>query len=226
MEPLFDLSQEYDSMLNKGIKLSGEDKFYFIKGRLNEIKTVLPKNFAPEKILDFGCGIGDTSNYLSQLFPSAKITGVDIAQEALKYAAQKYNKPNLIFKPLSELPLHQNFDLCYVNGVFHHINTDKRAEALSLIYQSLKPKGYFAFCENNPLNPATKMVMKRIPFDKDAVLIKHRSARVMLKEVGFSKLFETRFLFYFPKMLGFLRFTEKALKKIPLGAQYIIVAQK
>ncbi len=40
-EDLFDLSEEYETMLNEGIGLSGEDMFFFIDGRLAALKAFL-----------------------------------------------------------------------------------------------------------------------------------------------------------------------------------------
>ena len=117
------------------------------------------------------------------------------------------------------------FDLCYTNGVFHHIPPDQRTKALSSIYNSMKLGGYFCFFENNPFNPGTRYVMNKVPFDKDAVTIKYKEGIKMLETSGFKAL-NTDFLFYFPKSLGFLRFIESSLEKLPLGGQYHIFTQK
>jgi SAM-dependent methyltransferase len=73
-------------MLGGSIQLSGEDQFYFIERRLRDLVTRLPNGFSPRRILDFGCGIGATSSYLSQLFPLAEILGMDTAAQAIQYA--------------------------------------------------------------------------------------------------------------------------------------------
>ena len=119
------------------------------------------------------------------------------------------------------------FDLCYVNGVFHHIPADKRDGVLKTIFRALSPGGYLALFENNPLNPGTLMVMRRIPFDRDAEPIKPGAARRMLREAGFEiPRRRTRFLFYFPRQVAFLRFVEPRLVHLPLGAQYHCLARK
>lgn len=225
MNNLFDLSQEYDSMLNEGLKISGEDKEYFIRGRIEDLKKRLPENFSVKKILDFGCGIGDATAILKEYFKDAEITGTDLSIEALKYAEKKYPNPFIKFIHLSEIPS-DYFDLVYVNGVFHHIEPHNRIEALKSIHSSLTTNGIFAFFENNPWNPGTKIIMKRIPFDADAQTINPLKADKLLKLAGFKKIISIRYLFYFPKMLSFLRFTEKILARLPLGAQYQIIAQK
>ena len=62
-EPLFDLAAEYDAMLNQGLSLTGEGKRFFLDGRVRDIQAQL--GAPPRRILDFGCGTGDTSAYLA-----------------------------------------------------------------------------------------------------------------------------------------------------------------
>jgi hypothetical protein len=50
-------------------------------------------------------------------------------------------------------------------------------------------------------------------------------ARQLLRTAGFSIL-STRFLFVFPRMLSWMRGFEALLSPIPLGGQYVILAQR
>lgn len=225
MSDLFDLSKEYDSMLNQGLKVSGEEKEFFIHGRVQDLKKNIPENITIKKILDFGCGIGDATMILKQYFKDAEVMGTDLSTEALKFAEQRFTDPSVKFIHLNDIP-EDYFDLVYVNGVFHHIEPVNRLPALKKIHSCLKSNGIFSFFENNPWNPGTKIVMKRIPFDKDAQTINPLNAEKLLKLSGFKKIVSTRYLFYFPKLLSFLRFTEKYLVNLPLGAQYQIISQK
>ena len=225
MEKLFDLSQEYDSMLHQGLKISGMAKEYFIHGRIKDLLKVLPEGLKISNILDYGCGIGDTTNILKTYFKYVEITGTDLSIEALNYAKEKYSDSSIKFIPLNQIPKCY-FDLVYVNGVFHHIEPNKRLEAMNAISDFLKPKGFFSFFENNPWNIGTKIIMKRIPFDRDAQPLNSFNAKKLLKNSGFEKALSTHYLFYFPNVLSFLHFIEKFLVRLPLGAQYFILARK
>ncbi len=227
MEELFDKSLEYDEMLNKGISLSGEDKFFFIRGRFNDLIKNIPTEKKIKKILDFGCGVGDATVLMKQHFPEAEITGSDTASNAIEYARYKNSECGKIsYLEIKNFQFKSEFDLCFVNGVFHHIPLDQRVSALKMIYDSLKPGGLFALFENNPLNPGTRMVMSRIPFDKDAITLTPNETQRMLTSNGFKIKIKPRFLFYFPKALAFLRPLEKLFIHIPLGAQYYFLAEK
>lgn len=223
MEELFNLSHEYDRMLRQGLELSGESKEFFLRGRVADMLARLPEGFAPRRVLDFGCGTGGATQALAEAFPAAEVTGADTADNALAYAREHVKAANARFSTLDSV--RGGFDLAYVNGVFHHIEPDKRPAAARLVFEALKPGGRFAFFENNPWNPGTRLVMARIPFDRDAIVIPPPEGRALLYAAGF-RLEPTRFLFYFPRPLAFLRFLEPGLTGVPLGAQYHIQAVK
>lgn len=226
MEKLFDLSAEYDQMLNEGLKYSGEDKIFFLKGRIDDLRARLPEKFQPQSILDFGCGIGDATKYLSDSYPHATVTGTDLAQAAILHAAERYaSNKNIRFVNLNDLQGERLFDLVYVNGVFHHIEKKLRQGVVERIFTLLKPGGYFALFENNPWNPGTQLVMHKIPFDRDAVTLNYVETKSLLLAAGFTTL-PARFLFYFPKPLSLLRPLEKFLTGLPLGAQYYVLGKK
>lgn len=225
-EALFDKSLEYDAMLARGLAVTGDDKAYFMRGRVQNMVGRLPGHFKPAKILDFGCGLGETSHELSRLFPSAEITGIDTAKNAIEYARKNYGSEQIKFSDASTFDAENVFDLCYVNGVFHHIEPENRGKVLKIIYRALKPGGYFGFYENNPWNPGTHLVMSRIAFDRDAKTLSHLQAEKLLVLGGFKPADRTEFIFYFPKWFSFLRFMDSALVKVPLGAQYGVLAVK
>ncbi|MCB1056289.1 MAG: class I SAM-dependent methyltransferase [Acidobacteria bacterium] len=224
-EALFDRADEYDAMLQQGLKLSGEDKHFFIHGRLADLKDHLPAAFEPRRILDFGCGIGDTSVLLAQSFPGARVVGAETAEQALVHARRHHGSEAVSFVSVDEVADLEPFDLAYVNGVFHHVPPPQRLRAARLIHDALRPGGCFALFENNPWNPGTRMVMRRIPFDRDAVTLTPPESRALLRSAGFAPL-ATRYLFIFPRPLRALRFTEALLARLPLGAQYWVLGTR
>jgi SAM-dependent methyltransferase len=225
-EGYVDVAIEYDKLLNRGVRISGEDKQFFIRGRIQDLKCQLPKDFSPRRILDFGCGIGDTAAFLAGIFPEAKIVGIDLSEKFLNYAKQRYQSSRVAFYFFKELVEIDSFDLCYVNGVFHHIPPQKRLDVVKIIHNALSPEGYLALFENNPWNFGTRLIMKLIPFDRNTQPLTPVETRRLIEKAGFVCCAPTRFLFYFPHLLAFLRGIECHLARFPFGAQYYVLAIK
>jgi SAM-dependent methyltransferase len=221
-EQLFDRAAEYEAMLNQGISLSGESQEFFIAGRIQDMRSRIPGT--PRRILDFGCGTGKSCAYLANVFPQGQVVGADLSAEALQHATASFGSNRVRFVNLADLPQLERFDLCYINGVLHHIRPAERQRTLTMIRELLRPGAHLALFENNPWNPGTRMVMQRIPFDRDAIPLSFLEARNRIQAAGF-QLCGTRFLFYLPNGLAPLRFLEPLFVKVPLGAQYYVLAR-
>jgi SAM-dependent methyltransferase len=159
------------------------------------------------------------------LLDAQSITGVDVSEKSRAAARHLNGSSRARFLSFQEYEPREEIDLAFCNGVFHHISAGERAAALKYIHRLLRPGGVFALWENNPWNPGTRLVMSRIPFDKDAVTLSAREARSMLCAAGF-EILRTDFLFIFPKALRRLRFIEPMVSRLPLGAQYQMLCRK
>jgi trans-aconitate methyltransferase len=219
----FERAEQYDAMLNRGIGLSGEDKFFFVAGRLRDLKGRLPPDFRPRRILDYGCGIGDSMPHIAETFPGAEIVGVDASEESLAHGRARFGPRGFSFGSTETFRENRAFDLCYVNGVFHHVPPHERLGIARKILAALVPGGYLALFENNPWNPGTRISMSRVPFDRGARTLTAGQTRRLLLEAGFAHCAPARFLFYFPRFLRLLRFAEPWLARVPLGAQYYVL---
>jgi len=217
---------EYDAALAQGISISGEDKNYFARGRVAWLARCLSHlEEHPRTVMDFGCGTGSSIPFLLNQLMANSLLAVDISVESLAVAKRSHGSPRVRFVSFTEqLPV-EYIDLAFCNGVFHHIPVIDRLTAMKRVYSSLRPRGLFAFWENNPWNPATRYVMGRIPFDRDAITVSPPAARRLVREAGF-EVMRTDFLFFFPRHLSWLRSLEPRLTRLPLGAQYQILCRK
>jgi SAM-dependent methyltransferase len=221
-----DYAGNYDRALNEGLSLSGEPKEYFAHARVRWLTGRLADlGVQPSSVLDYGCGTGSTSPELLEQFHARMVVGVDASRESLEVARQAHVDPRLQFSAMTDVAPSGQFDVAYCNGVFHHVAPEQRLDALAYVHRSLSEGGYFGFWENNPWNPGTRLVMHRIPFDRDAKLLSAPHARQLLARAGFDVL-RTDFLFLFPRLLSALRPLEARLSRFPAGAQYMVLCRK
>jgi trans-aconitate methyltransferase len=216
----------YDEALNRGISISGESKEYFVRRRIEWLSFRLRQHVRrPRRVLDYGCGTGGSARALREQFALASVAGVDVSSESIAIARSQY-ADDVQFSTLDEWqPAAGQYDLVYCNGVFHHIQPALRGRALASISRTLSRGGYFAFWENNPWNPGTRLVMRRIPFDRDAKTLSAPNARRLLAGAGF-EIISTDFLFVFPRPLAALRPLESMLTRVPAGAQYMVLCRR
>ena len=223
----FDLySDDYDDALQRGIAVSGEDKKFFADRRVRWLATYCRAHgITPRTVMDFGCGSGQAAPHLREQLAVRDVVGVDVSEGLLRVARRDFGSDHVRFLTPDEYAPAGQVDLVFCNGVFHHIPPAERPAALRYIFQSLRPGGVFALWENNPWNPGTRYVMSRIPFDRDAVTLSPPGARDMLRVAGF-EVCRTDFLFIFPRVLRWLRWIEPHVSRLPLGAQYQVLAVK
>jgi SAM-dependent methyltransferase len=218
--------ESYDQALDRGISVSGEGRDYFAEGRVSFLADSLRAlSFSASRVMDFGCGRGTTAPFLIQHLKPRAFLGVDVSEESIAFARQVPLEVTARYESLQEYKPAGDIDLIYSNGTFHHIPPEHRPAALEVLWRALRPGGIFALWENNPWNPGTRYVMSRIPFDRDAVTLSAPEARHMLRAAGFT-VRRTNFLFIFPRVLKFLRPLENRLSRLPLGAQYQVLAVK
>ena len=219
-------ASNYDAALAEGISVSGEGKEYFAKGRIQWLARCLDEmGERPANVMDYGCGTGSAAPYFFESLKVRSLVGLDTSVESLKIATRNYGSEHIQFLPFREYVPRGELDLVFCNGVFHHIPINERHRAVDYLRRSLRPGGIFAFWENNPWNPGTRIVMKRIPFDRDAITLSAPEARRLLREGGF-EVMRTDFLFIFPRVLRSLRSIEPLVSRLPLGAQYQVLCRK
>jgi SAM-dependent methyltransferase len=225
--PEFDqFAENYEAALEKGIAISGESKEYFAKSRVDWLAKIFGSlGFTPQRAMDFGCGTGTATPFLLELPGLQELVGVEVSAKSLDVARRLHGGDRVRFRLCHEFQPAADLDFAFCNGVFHHIPLEERANAVRYLLASLRPGGYFALWENNPWNPGTRYVMSRIPFDRDAVMVSSRQAAAMLKQGGF-EIVRTDFLFFFPHFLRWLRGMDGMLGKLPLGAQYLVLARR
>jgi predicted TPR repeat methyltransferase len=226
-EDLFDqYASAYEQALSNAIAPSGESREYFAEGRVAWLKRCLNELKQPANaLLDFGCGDGATTPLLLQALNAESAVGVDVSAKSLEIARKRHASERIHYESIGEFQSSGRMDLAYCNGVFHHILPGQRAAALTLVHRALRVGGFFSFWENNPWSLATRYVMSRCAFDRDAIMLSPPEARALLRDGGF-EIVRTDFRFIFPRALRALRKIEDFVYCAPLGTQYQVLCRK
>ncbi len=218
-------AENYDEALAVGLSLTGESKDYFASRRVAWLaKRLAAARWPIRTVLDFGCGTGSAIPFLFDGLNAKVVHGVDVSAASLETARATHARSGATFALIEE-SVEPVFDLAFCNGVFHHIPVPDRYKAAAFVHDALVPGGIFALWENNPWNPGTRYIMRRIPFDREAVTLTPPETRRLLRNAGFD-IVRTDFLFVFPHALRALRPIERFVTALPLGGQYLVLARK
>lgn len=72
-----------------------------------------------QKILDYGCGMGDFYRFLKRRGIDVNYTGVDINENFITVARQRYPECRFMVTDINEEPLAESFDYIFICGVFN-----------------------------------------------------------------------------------------------------------
>lgn len=219
---------DYQEQHAASIRMSGETLDFFAKYKIEDVAaTLMESGRRPNRILDFGAGIGNSLGPMRSIFPDAEIVLLDPSAQSLNMAAKRF-PGQARFMPFDgeTIPFPEGrFDVVFAACVFHHIPEQLHAGLLGEIARVLAPRGSLFLFEHNPLNPLTRHAVRNCPFDKHAVLIAANEMRARIAAAGLPKT-KAVYRIFFPRPLAWLRPLERYLTRCPLGAQYFVHAVK
>lgn len=215
---------EYDASLKRGLQLTGAGKEHYAEQRVLLLRDRLRAlgMERPARVLDFGCGDGDAAPILRAVLGAREVVGVDPSEAMLDRARNRHAWATFVTP--DRLGALGRFDAAYCNGVFHHIPRAERLVAALSVRAALAPGAAWGFWENNSWNPGTRLVMSRVEFDRDADLLSPPAARRLLGAAGFDVV-RTDHLFVLPIGSPTVRRLERAISRLPLGGQYMVLVR-
>lgn len=100
---------------------------------------------APRRVVDLGCGPGNSTEVLAARWPRARITGMDSSPNMVEKARKTL--PQLDFEQgdLATWTPPEQVDVFFSNAVFHWIPSDQRLPLISRLIETQPSGGVFAF---------------------------------------------------------------------------------
>jgi ubiquinone/menaquinone biosynthesis C-methylase UbiE len=227
-------AEQYHAQHAANIAVSGESPDFFAEYKVVDIAQIVAERHPDAgpagsnlNILDFGAGIGNSVPFFRKYLPGASITCLDVSRRSLELGQARFGQlARFVHFDGDALPFpDQSFDIILCACVLHHIDHAQHAAVLARLRRLLTGRGLLFIFEHNPFNPLTVRAVNTCPFDANARLASARSLTVTLSSAGFSAV-TTRYRIFFPGMLRKLRWLEKFLRWCPLGAQYVLIAQR
>jgi SAM-dependent methyltransferase len=172
--------------------------------------------------LDAGCGRGELLHLGKAHFRTAM--GCDHSAEMLRQCGglAVSHQPDPARLPFDD----QSFDFISAACVYHHLGPVERAALTNEARRVLRPGGLFVIFEHNPANPATRRVVSRSPVDSNAVLLRARETRDLMRAAGLAPLATLYYLYLPQRLFEFAGKLERFLAGVPLGGQYAVFGER
>jgi SAM-dependent methyltransferase len=226
--PEFDsYSQDYGAGMEDPLKkAAGASAYAFLEAKVPTIRRILYQAdttaFSNQVIrwLDFGCGAGDFIQVIKTQGIQWQSEGCDISTGMLDEGRRRHPSlaRNLWEISAASFPT-AKYDIITAVCVFHHISPSDWASTVGMLKQALKPLGQLIIIEHNPWNPITRLLVKRAPIDRNAILLSPRQTESLLASAGLVNVASRHFLF-FPPRFKRLQLLEGLFSRVPLGGQY------
>ncbi|CAN6649578.1 hypothetical protein TRVA0_024S00122 [Trichomonascus vanleenenianus] len=114
---------------------------------VRDLLSQVPPNFKPQRIVDLGCGPGNSTAVLKERYPDAQLSGMDSSPDMIEKAKKRL--PDVQFEVADLLnyqpPKDSPVDLYFSNAVFQWLSGPDRIRVIKELIQSLAPGGVFAF---------------------------------------------------------------------------------
>ena len=217
----------YETEVQRSIDFAGQDHAFFVEVKAAALLDLVRRRLGdPAQLaaLDVGCGPGTAHRWLAGRF--AAFAGTDVSAGLLERARPAF--PTVGYRHFDgrTLPFPgAAFDVVFAVNVFHHVERAEQPALAAEMARVAKPGGLVALFEHNPANPLTRRAVRACPFDEGVTLVGPDRARELLAGAGLTPV-ERRYLLFFPWRGAAWRALERALARLPLGAQHVAAARK
>ena len=218
---------DYREDLDRAVSFSGASHELFARAKAEELLWLATRHLgdpAGLDALDAGCGVGLTDQHLRGSFRT--LTGSDISSEALETAAAE--NPGVRYElaePERQPFTDDTFDLVFTVNVLQLIQPDRQTRFLGELARVTRRGGLLAVFEHNPFNPLTRLVVRRFPSPDEIRLLSMGATKQLLRSAGVAPV-DGGYLLLFPSRAGAAVTAERALRRLPIGAQYYVAGRR
>ena len=131
-------ASQYDSQRKKLIPCF--DDFYSIAVSIAETNNENPN------VLDIGAGTGLLSFFITEKFPNANLTLIDISEKMMEVSKKRFrDKPNVtyIVDDYTKYKFDKSYDIVVSSLSIHHLTQDEKKQLYISIYSILNQNGVF-----------------------------------------------------------------------------------
>ncbi len=115
---------------------------------------------APKRVLDVGCGPGNSTGLLVARYPQAEIIGLDSSAEMIAAAKKRLPEADFMVADIDDYVPRSPFDVIFANAVFQWVPDHLRV--LVRLLESSAPGGALAVQMPDNLNEPTHMLMAAV----------------------------------------------------------------
>ncbi len=139
-----------------------------------------------KNVLDIGCGVGSLTNYIYR--KGFNVTGIDLADEMLRIAKQKYKDINFVRMDMKNITLNQKYDGISVLYSLFHLSKNEVINVLPKYHELLNEKGKMLLILQNgsgekiveePLNKNFKMFVNYYSLDEIKEVLENSKFKVL-----------------------------------------------
>jgi SAM-dependent methyltransferase len=215
----------YEQAVDEAIAFAGQEHDFYLEAKARRLVELARRFVGPgrPRALDVGCGPGSFDRHVSSAF---ELSGVDVSPAMVERARATNPDVEYDVSEARRLPHDDGrFDLAFAVCVLHHVAGEDRLPLLLEMSRVVRAGGLVAVFEHNPWNPLTRRVVRVCAFDESVELIPRRELASLLRRAGLETL-EGEYLLFFPWRARLLQAAERALIRVPLGAQYVVAGRR
>jgi len=103
------------------------------------------KKINAKKLVEFGCGSGEATQYLSKYNPFIQILATDVDPAVITNARRNVKSKNVIFKTVDAFKFKSKtkYDIVSSSSFIHNFQRKNQATLLKMMYSILKKGGFF-----------------------------------------------------------------------------------